>query len=189
MAQLNEMLEDVQKKSAEVKKDLNTLLGIYENLYKQSNRSLTEERVASNGKIEGFEDFFRLVQIIRRNRDIVGSMLKGVSVMHSLGDFKFVEEDDAPTGKPAKTTKPARASSPDPKKSSTADPETLKKRLATLEYRVKAETEAGNTATVEGIIHQMVGLQEKLDKIEPPVEAVLPMTISEENTDEGGIDG
>jgi hypothetical protein len=93
MAELNSMLSDVQTRSADLKKVLIDLFTTYEDLYRQSNRLLQEERQASDGKMAGMETFYMMVQTIRRNRDIVGSMIRGVNGIRSLSAFKVIEQE------------------------------------------------------------------------------------------------
>ena len=53
---------------------------------------LTEERTASGG-MTGLEDFYRMVQTIRRNRDVVGSTLRGLANLRPLAGFQVIEEE------------------------------------------------------------------------------------------------
>lgn len=89
---LNKMLVDVQKKSMDIKRELLELLGAYEDFYRFSNRSYLQERSAATST-EGFEDFYRMVQSVRRNRDVVGSMVRGIMNLRPLAEFKVIEED------------------------------------------------------------------------------------------------
>jgi hypothetical protein len=50
----------------------------------------------------GLEDFYRMIQTIRRNRDVIGSLVRGVINLRSLKEFKVVEEDDTVEKKPRK---------------------------------------------------------------------------------------
>jgi hypothetical protein len=68
-----------------------SLLRDYEGLYHESNGLYLSEKLASND--EGLEDFYVLLQTIRRNRDIVGSVYKGLNGIRSTDRFKFVEEE------------------------------------------------------------------------------------------------
>lgn len=90
MPDLNNMLEDVQKKSKDVTRKLEALLGSYENLYREGHRQYMHERAGSE---EGLDDFSHLVRIIRRNRDVVGSLLRGVKNLRPVADFRFIEEE------------------------------------------------------------------------------------------------
>lgn len=90
MPDLNKMLDDVQNQSKDITKFLERLLGTYENLYREGHNLYLRERVSSN---DGMDEFHRLVQIIRRNRDVVGSLLRGLRNIRPISDFRFVEED------------------------------------------------------------------------------------------------
>jgi len=92
MADLNKTLDSVQRKSSEIKKMLKNFMVEYENLYREGNRQLIAERTAS-GSMEGLEQFHRLIQIIRRNRDVAGSLVRGITNLRPMSEFKFVEED------------------------------------------------------------------------------------------------
>jgi hypothetical protein len=96
MADLNKMLGEIQKESTDLKKDLQELFSSYDSLFRESNHSLQEERLAANGKMAGIEEFYIMVQSIRRNRDIIGSMLRGINGLRPLSVFKVIEEDVIP---------------------------------------------------------------------------------------------
>lgn len=85
-------MSEIQKDSSDVEKSLKKLFVKYETLYKEGYRIYTAERIAADS-MEGLESFHRLVQTVRRNRDVVGSLLRGQSNLRSISDFKFVEED------------------------------------------------------------------------------------------------
>jgi hypothetical protein len=91
MADLNKQLLNVNQKTARLKEEIMSLLRDYEGLYHESNGLYLNEKVASNN--EGLEDFYILLQTIRRNRDVVGSVFKGLSNIRSTERFKFVEEE------------------------------------------------------------------------------------------------
>ena len=97
---LNKALSDVVARGNEIKTRLGELLGIYEDIFRQSNRILADERDnIPQGDVRAaseLDDFHRLVQTVRRNRDVVGSMLRGVAGLRPLAEFKFVETPDAP---------------------------------------------------------------------------------------------
>jgi len=92
MPDLNRMLQEVQRQSSEINDKTKNLLGLYENLLREGNRVLAEERTASGSNL-GLEDFIRLMQIIRRNRDVIGSLIRGGSNLRPMAAFKFIEED------------------------------------------------------------------------------------------------
>lgn len=90
MPDLNKMLDDVQKQSKDITRRLERLLGTYEDLYREGNSIYQRERLGSS---DGLDDFHRLVQIVRRNRDVAGSLLRGVRNLRPISDFRFIEED------------------------------------------------------------------------------------------------
>jgi len=93
MADLNRQLINISEKTARLKEDIISLLRDFERLYGESNSIYISEKISSNN--EGLEDFYILLQTIRRNRDIVGSVFKGLGGIRSTERFKFVEEDIA----------------------------------------------------------------------------------------------
>jgi hypothetical protein len=93
MADLNKLLDGIQKDGADIEHKLKGFLGMYEELFREANRQFSQERSASSS-MQGLEEFYRLVQTVKRNRDVVGSLLRGMGNMRSLVGFKFVEEDD-----------------------------------------------------------------------------------------------
>ncbi len=105
MSDLNKMMADIQKDSSEVETKLKRLLIKYETLYKEGYRNFTHERMIS-GSMDGLEDFQRLVQTVRRNRDVVRSLLRGHDNLRSISGFSFVEEEIA-VEKPARRKKRA----------------------------------------------------------------------------------
>jgi hypothetical protein len=108
MADLNKLLEGIHRDSTEIEHKLKTFLGMYEELFREANRQFSQERSAS-ASMQGLEEFYRLVQTVRRNKDVVGSLLRGMGNMRSLAGFKFVEEDDAPVAAAGKSPKASRA--------------------------------------------------------------------------------
>lgn len=104
MADLNRQLIGVTQKTSRLKDDLIALLRDYEGLFHEANGLyLAEERTSDNA---GLEDFYMLIQTIRRNRDLIGSVLKGISNIRPTDRFKFVEEDiPEPKLKPKTTPK------------------------------------------------------------------------------------
>jgi len=109
MPDLNDLMGNVQKKSSEVKKQMQELLTEYEELYRQSNNRFRRERIEI-GSMEGLDDFHRLVQIIKRNRDVISSVFRGINNMRSMEKYSFVEEDysSPPPPKPAPRRRKAR---------------------------------------------------------------------------------
>lgn len=106
MADLNKSMVEIQKESFDLGKRLKSFLIKYEELYRQGNTELMTERTASRGSMEGLEQFHRLVQIMRRNRDVAGSLVRGITNLRSMSSFKFIEEEvPEPVKKPKKTKK------------------------------------------------------------------------------------
>ena len=112
MADMNQILNSIQKQTSEVDASMNKLLMAYEELHKESSRMFREEYTASNN-MSGLEDFYRLTQLVRRNRDIVGSMTRGLKNLHHLNEFKFVEEETSQQEQ-KKATKPKKKKVPEP---------------------------------------------------------------------------
>lgn len=92
MADLNKIMIDIQRKSSDIENSIKELFTKYEILYREGNKIFHRERIAV-GSMEGLESFYRLIQVIRRNRDVIGSLLRGVNNLRSISDFKFVEEE------------------------------------------------------------------------------------------------
>lgn len=92
MPDLNKTMVAVQKESKELEQRLKRLYSKYENLHKDGHRNLTHEKNVS-GSMEGLESFQHLVLILRRNRDIIRAMLRGVKSLRPIADFRFIEED------------------------------------------------------------------------------------------------
>jgi hypothetical protein len=103
MADLNRQLIGISQKTEKVKDDLIILLREYEGLYHEANGIYLTEKLSSNNG--GLEDFYMLLQTIRRNRDVVGSILKGLSNIRPTEKFKFIEEEEVPVPQPKKKKK------------------------------------------------------------------------------------
>lgn len=89
-------MADIQDESGKIKERLKALLIKYETLYKDGNKQFIQERVSSNGSMEGLEDFRRLVLIFKRNKDVIASLVRGMENLRSVKEFKFIEEDVPP---------------------------------------------------------------------------------------------
>jgi len=87
------MIDEAHKKEEFLKKQLMESLSLYEELFRASNKLLIEERSAS-GSMAGLEDFYRMVQTIRRNRDLLGSLLRGLTGLRSLAEFRIIEQEE-----------------------------------------------------------------------------------------------
>jgi len=119
MSDLNKMMSEIQKESKEVEKRLKGLLVKYETLFKEGTRLFTHERIAV-GSMEGLESFHRLVQTVRRNRDVVGSLIRGHNNLRSIADFSFVEEEVEAAKAPARKKSKSKSR---PKSQPVFDPE------------------------------------------------------------------
>jgi len=93
MPDLNNILNNVQKKTSEVDEAVQNLLTTYNDLYHESTKMFNEGRVASNGNMDGLEEFYRLTQVIRRNRDVIGSITRGMKSIRTMDQFRIIEED------------------------------------------------------------------------------------------------
>jgi len=107
MPDLNKMMSDVQKESATAEKQIKRLLESYSNLCREGTQLFRSERLAT-GNMGGLEDFYMFVQILKRNRDVIGSLLRGFGNLRSTDRFKFVEEDFSDIPKTKKKKKPAK---------------------------------------------------------------------------------
>lgn len=92
MADLNKMMDNLESRSKKVSRELKELLGLYDGVFRQTQKEFQQERVAS-GNMDGLEDFYRLVNTLRRNRDIIGSLERGIRGMRPLNKFRFIEEE------------------------------------------------------------------------------------------------
>lgn len=90
MADFNRKLTDLQGRSQEIQKNLMYLLRDYENVFREVNGLFVSERLAG---AKDLNDFYRLVQIVRRNRDVLGSLVKGFSNFRPTEQFRFVEDE------------------------------------------------------------------------------------------------
>jgi predicted CopG family antitoxin len=89
---LNKMLSDVKKNNMDIDAKLKMFLMKYDGLYQEANRQFHQERTAS-GSMKGLEDFYYMVQTIKRNRDVVSSLVRGITNLRSLKNFSIIEED------------------------------------------------------------------------------------------------
>jgi hypothetical protein len=101
------MITDVKRTGSEVEKKLKEFYEKYDAFYREGNHQFSDERIAS-GSMKGLEDFYRLIQVVKRNRDVVGSLIRGMSNLRPISDFKWVEED-VPEKKPPVKKKVALA--------------------------------------------------------------------------------
>ena len=96
MADLNRLKQNVLKESSELNDQLKRLYANYEQLYQESFKELSSSRMASGGSMEGLETFYIAVQTVRRNRDVVTSLMKGLKSLRPMDKFQFIEEDIEP---------------------------------------------------------------------------------------------
>lgn len=118
MPDLNKLMLSIQKNGSDVEKQLKNLFGKYEDFYREGNRQFLEEKTATSGSMDGLEDFYRLIQTVRRNKDVIGSLIRGFNNLRSLSNFKFIEEEVSKPVKPKKalkrqTAKPAQPTQPE----------------------------------------------------------------------------
>jgi hypothetical protein len=95
MADLNKIKISIQNESKKVEDSLKKFYSNYEILYREVNRQYLTERTASPR--EDYRDFFRLLQTIKRNKDLTASLLRGFSNMRPLYGFRFIEEANLKT--------------------------------------------------------------------------------------------
>lgn len=95
MADLNKMLADINAKGIILEQNLRDFLRQYENLYHEANNQFVSERNVT-GSMEGLEDFYRMVNTARRNRDVIGSLMRGIKSLRPMDKFRIVEEDIKP---------------------------------------------------------------------------------------------
>jgi len=116
MADLNKLMDEIQKEGSDLEKRLKVFFVKYEDLHRQGNMQLMSERTAS-GSMEGLEQFHRLIQIMRRNKDVAGSLVRGITNLRSMSGFKFIEEEvpkPKPVEKSKKTKKTPKVTPPEP---------------------------------------------------------------------------
>jgi hypothetical protein len=89
---LNRIISDIKKTGTDLEKRIKEFYEKYENFYKESYSQFNVERMAS-GSMNGLEDFYRLIQTVKRNRDVVSSLIRGMTNLRPIEDFKWIEED------------------------------------------------------------------------------------------------
>jgi hypothetical protein len=102
MPDLNNILNDVKLETNKMNSLSKNLLIKYDNLYNIGCQIFNEERGKSNGNMDGLEDFYSLIQTIRRNRGIIGSITLGIRNLKNMDKFKIMEEDVEETVKKPK---------------------------------------------------------------------------------------
>ena len=91
MADFNQQLIALQHKSARMQTDLVALLKDYEGLFHEANGVFISQKMASG--TDGLEEFHKFLLIIRRNRDLIGSLIQGSKGLRPTGHFRFIEEE------------------------------------------------------------------------------------------------
>ena len=99
MPDLNKLMEMVKSDTDSTKKAIEKLLISYDALFRECNTQYISDKMASNGEVD--HDFYNLVHLIKRNRDVVGSLMRGIRGIRGINGYKFIEED-IPTKKEAK---------------------------------------------------------------------------------------
>jgi hypothetical protein len=89
---LNQIISEIKKTSTDVERKLKDFFGKYDSFYREAQHQFEGERISS-GSTKGLEDFYRLVQTVRRNRDVVGSLIRGMDNLRPITEFRWVEED------------------------------------------------------------------------------------------------
>jgi hypothetical protein len=103
MPDLNKLITDVEKESKDIKGKLSKLFEKYEDLYRDGNRQFRTERTASAGSMDGLEEFRHLILLVKRNKDVVASLMRGIMNLKIISNFKFIEEEvEVPKPKPKK---------------------------------------------------------------------------------------
>jgi hypothetical protein len=108
---LNLNISEIKKTGTDVERKLKDFLGKYDSFYREALHQYESERTASG--IKGLEDFYRLVQTVKRNRDVIGSLLRGMDNLRPITEFRWVEED-IPETIPIKPKKKATSESAPP---------------------------------------------------------------------------
>ena len=93
MPDLNNMLSKIKNASSEVELNVKKLFVDYDELFREARRQLSREK-ADTGSMNGLEDFYRLTQLLKRNRDVISSMMRGVKNLRSIEKYSFIEELD-----------------------------------------------------------------------------------------------
>ena len=102
---LNLTISEIKKTGTDIEKKLKDFLSKYDSFYREAQHQFEGERISS-GSTKGLEDFYRLVQTVRRNRDVVGSLIRGMDNLRPITEFRWVEEDipEVKQAKPKKKT-------------------------------------------------------------------------------------
>ena len=90
MSDVNKKLQNIHNRFSSLKKELMALTVDYDAVYKEVNRDYIEEKNAS-GNTKELSDFFYMVQTLRRNKDVLASLLRGSTGMRSTEHFRYIE--------------------------------------------------------------------------------------------------
>lgn len=102
---LNKMIFDIKKTGSDIEKKTKEFYEKYDAFYREANHQFNGEQLAS-GSTKGLEDFYRLIQTVKRNRDVVGSLIRGMTNLRPISEFRWIEED-IPEKQPVKSKKKA----------------------------------------------------------------------------------
>ena len=112
MPDLNRLIAIIENDSKEIKIKLSKLFEKYEDLYRDGNGQFRTERTASAGSMDGLEEFRHLILLVKRNKDVVASLMRGIVNLRIISNFKFIEEE-------------VEVSKPKPKKKKSSTPKII----------------------------------------------------------------
>ena len=81
---------EIHKKAENTLKEL---YGVYQELNKISHAVFNEQLLENKGKINGLEDFYQMVQTIKKHSQLVGSSLGILVKVADISDFKITVEE------------------------------------------------------------------------------------------------
>lgn len=81
---------------------LKELYGTYQELSKVASSEFNDSLIENKGKISGLEDFYQMVQTIKKNSQLVGASLGAMSRVGNISDFKITVEESVKTNKMVK---------------------------------------------------------------------------------------
>jgi hypothetical protein len=100
MADLNVLKTQIISESVELNNLMKSLYKNYEGLYKESLLELSAARTAAGGSTAGLEEFYSLVQMVKSNRNIISTLMRGLKSIRPMDKFTFIEEDFVAPEKP-----------------------------------------------------------------------------------------
>ncbi len=92
MSEVNKMISDVSSLSKKIAKDLDTLSSVYHRLFDDINHRFKEELLRQNGKINGLEDFYSLVILLKGDKTKVRNALSILGGLKDISQFNVSEE-------------------------------------------------------------------------------------------------